>query len=165
MKIFLQIIYIVIAAAVPSLCAAVLLLKPEARRSITNHSSPSRHKNEQMPLEPVGGYWSIVLRDARTNRTYKKIFRRRLLLGRRIDNQEYTGVLFLDTDSAISRKQCEISVTGEGLVLNNLSASNPTLHNGVPIERPVFLHTGDDMTVAGHHYIVDAISPEPAYTK
>ena len=165
MKILLQIIYIVIAAAVPSLCAAVLLLKPEARRSITNHPSQSRQKHQEKPLEPVGGYWSIVLRDIRTNREYKKIFRRRLLLGRRIDNQEYTGVLFLDTDSAISRKQCEVAVTGEGLVLNNLSASNPTLHNGYLVERPVFLHAGDDVTIAGHHYIVQSISPEPAYTK
>ncbi|MDO4413743.1 MAG: FHA domain-containing protein [Erysipelotrichaceae bacterium] len=165
MKILLQIIYIVIAAAVPSLCAAVLLLKPEARRSITRHPARIKKKNTDLPLEPIGGYWSVVLQNEQTNHSYKKIFRRRLLLGRRVDNQEYTGVLFLDTDSAISRQQCEIVVTGEGLVLNNLSLSNPTQHNGYSVNRPVFLKRGDDITIAGNHYIVQSISPEPTYTE
>jgi len=166
MKILVQIIYIIITAATPSLAVAVLLLKPEARGNITAPMMTQKAgRVDTNMLEPTGGYWSVVLMDSLSNRLFKKVFRRRLLIGRRVDNQEYTGVLFLDTDSAISRKQCELAVTSEGIILNNLSSSNTTLHNGTPVSRPVLIRTGDDLTIAGHHYVVQSIRPEPSFSK
>ena len=86
-----------------------------------------------------------------------KTFRNRLIVGRRMDEAEPIGVMFLESEPTISRKQLRITETSEGMVVENLSGVNITRLNGMPLGRPAILRAGDFITAGSQSYIVSGM--------
>ncbi len=85
---------------------------------------------------------------------FNKWFRGSLILGRVIASQELPNRLFLGDQQSISRNQCCIVESQNGLVIQNMSRINMTLHNGVPANSPQPLSEGDYLDIGGSRYLV-----------
>lgn len=69
------------------------------------------------------------------------------ILGR--DPDESTIVL---EDPSVSRKHAICRLTPDGIVLENLSSINPSLHNEKVITEPILLAEGDTLQIGGTHF-------------
>ncbi len=69
------------------------------------------------------------------------------ILGR--DPDESTVVL---EDPSVSRKHAICKLTSDGIVLENLSSINPSLHNEKVITEPILLVEGDTLQIGGTHF-------------
>ncbi len=69
------------------------------------------------------------------------------ILGR--DPDESTIVL---EDPSVSRKHAICRLTPDGIILENLSSINPSLHNEKIITEPILLQEGDTLQIGGTHF-------------
>ncbi|MES2199652.1 MAG: type III secretion system inner membrane ring subunit SctD [Chlamydiota bacterium] len=69
------------------------------------------------------------------------------ILGR--DPDESTIVL---EDPSVSRKHAICRLTQEGIILENLSSINPSLHNEKVITEPILLQEGDTLQIGATHF-------------
>lgn len=156
--IVLQIMYVVVMMAVPILVAlliAVRVYQPEPKRK------KKRLTTEQL-LAPSGGYWQIDLVNLVNGQVFRKVFRQRLVLGRTVNDFDVTGTLSIGTESYISREQCALFVTREGVVLRNLSVSNATMLNGQRMdERPCYVRNGDEIGIGYSRFRIMNIAHIP----
>lgn len=156
--IVLQIMYVVVMMAVPILVAlliAVRVYQPEPKRK------KKRLTTEQL-LAPSGGYWQIDLVNLVNGQVFRKVFRQRLVLGRTVNDFDMTGTLSIGTESYISREQCALFVTREGVVLRNLSVSNATMLNGQRMdERPCYVRNGDEIGIGYSRFRIMNIAHIP----
>lgn len=148
MRILLQILYLITASAVPSVVVLLIVV----RRYRESSPVPTKRITTSELLSPSGGYWKIDLQNTADGRVFEKFFRRRLILGRKVSDQEYTGALAIGTESYISREQCQLTVTNEGIVVSNLSRANATSCNGRIIYRPVFVRAGDEIGIGNSRF-------------
>ena len=156
--IVLQIMYVVVMMAVPILVAllvAIRMYQPEPKRR------KKRMTTEQL-LAPSGGYWQIDLVNMVNGQVFRKVFRQRLVLGRTVNDFDVTGTLSIGTESYISREQCALFVTREGVVLRNLSVSNATMLNGKSLdERPCYVRNGDEIGIGYSRFRIMNIAHIP----
>ena len=156
--IVLQIMYVVVMMAVPILVAllvAIRMYQPEPKRR------KKRMTTEQL-LAPSGGYWQIDLVNLVNGQVFRKVFRQRLVLGRTVNDFDVTGTLSIGTESYISREQCALFVTREGVVLRNLSVSNATMLNGKSLdERPCYVRNGDEIGIGYSRFRIMNIAHIP----
>ena len=156
--IVLQIMYVVVMMAVPILVAllvAIRMYQPEPKRR------KKRMTTEQL-LAPSGGYWQIDLVNLVNGQVFRKVFRQRLVLGRTVNDFDVTGTLSIGTESYISREQCALFVTREGVVLRNLSVSNATMLNGKSLdERPCYVRSGDEIGIGYSRFRIMNIAHIP----
>ena len=147
--IVLQILYVFVMMAVPILVAllvAVRVYQPEPKKR-------KRKMTTEQLLAPSGGYWQIDLVNMVNGQVFRKVFRQRLVLGRTVNDFDVTGTLSIGTESYISREQCALFVTREGIVLRNLSSSNATMLNGQRMdERPCYVRSGDEIGIGYNRY-------------
>ncbi len=108
-------------------------------------------------LDTSGEYWVIRLRNTATGRIMQKIFKRQVVLGRYTGYTETGSMFGVDTDMAMSRKQCELSITPKGIIVSNLSRTNMTYHNGRSLDRPDYLVRGDTLGMGNYQYVVTEI--------
>ena len=157
--IVLQILYVFVMMAVPILVAllvAVRVYQPEPKRR-----KKKRLTTEQL-LMPSGGYWQIDLVNLVNGQVFRKVFRQRLVLGRTVNDFDVTGTLSIGTESYISREQCALFVTREGVVLRNLSVSNATMLNGKSLdERPCYVRNGDEIGIGYSRFRIMNIAHIP----
>lgn len=148
--IVLQIMYVFVMMAVPILVAllvAIRMYQPEPKKK-----RKKRMTTEQL-LTPSGGYWQIDLVNIVNGQVFRKVFRQRLVLGRTVNDFDVTGTLSIGSESYISREQCALFVTREGVVLRNLSVSNATMLNGQRMdERPCYVRSGDEIGIGYSRY-------------
>ena len=52
--------------------------------------------------------------------------------------------------AAVSRQHCAVTVTPDGVVVEDLRSRNGTLLNGVPLAGPRRLENGDELSICGH---------------
>ncbi len=156
--IVLQIMYVFVMMAVPILVAllvAVRVYQPEPKKR-------KRKMSTEQLLAPSGGYWQIDLVNIVNGQVFRKVFRQRLVLGRTVNDFDVTGTLSIGTESYISREQCALFVTREGVVLRNLSVSNATMLNGKSLdERPCYVRSGDEIGIGYSRFRIMNIAHIP----
>lgn len=156
--IVLQILYVFVMMAVPILVAllvAVRVYQPEPKKR-------KRKMTTEQLLAPSGGYWQIDLVNMVNGQVFRKVFRQRLVLGRTVNDFDVTGTLSIGTESYISREQCALFVTREGVVLRNLSQSNATMLNGQRMdERPCYVRSGDEIGIGYSRFRIMNIAHVP----
>lgn len=156
--IVLQILYVFVMMAVPILVAllvAVRVYQPESKKR-------KRKMTTEQLLAPSGGYWQIDLVNLVNGQVFRKVFRQRLVLGRTVNDFDVTGTLSIGTESYISREQCALFVTREGVVLRNLSVSNATMLNGKSLdERPCYVRNGDEIGIGYSRFRIMNIAHIP----
>ena len=156
--IVLQILYVFVMMAVPILVAllvAVRVYQPEPKKR-------KRKMSTEQLLAPSGGYWQIDLVNIVNGQVFRKVFRQRLVLGRTVNDFDVTGTLSIGTESYISREQCALFVTREGVVLRNLSVSNATMLNGKSLdERPCYVRSGDEIGIGYSRFRIMNIAHVP----
>lgn len=154
----LQVLYVFVMMAVPILAAllvAVRVYQPETKRR-------KKKMNTEQLLTPSGGYWQIDLVNIINGQVFRKVFRQRLILGRTVNDFDVTGTLSIGTESYISREQCALLVTREGIVLRNLSKRNATMLNGQRMdERPCYVQSGDEIGIGYNRYRIMNIAHVP----
>ncbi len=87
-----------------------------------------------------------------------KWFHGSLILGRTISQQEYPNRLYLGNVQSISRNQCCILESPVGLVVQNMSHVNVTLHNGMSADSPQPILPGDYLDIGGARYLIANLS-------
>lgn len=156
--IVLQILYVFVMMAVPILVAllvAVRVYQPEPKKR-------KRKMSTEQLLAPSGGYWQIDLVNIVNGQVFRKVFRQRLVLGRTVNDFDVTGTLSIGSESYISREQCALFVTREGVVLRNLSLSNATMLNGQRMdERPCYVRSGDEIGIGYSRFRIMNIAHVP----
>lgn len=156
--IVLQILYVFVMMAVPILVALLITVR---LYQLEPKKKMKRMTTEQL-LKPSGGYWQIDLVNMVNGQVFRKVFRQRLVLGRTVNDFDVTGTLSIGTESYISREQCALFVTREGIVLRNLSVSNATMLNGQRMdERPCYVRSGDEIGVGYNRYRIMNIAHIP----
>lgn len=154
MKTFLEILFVLTASVVPGCVVGLLAGLHFARKSV-----PEPQMNTEELLKPSGGYWILQIKNMENGEVLYRIFRKQLILGRTLDIREQTGRLYIGEEDYISRYQCALTVTPDGLFLSNLSHSNATMHNGRQVNTPERINSGDEISVGPHRWKLLGISP------
>ena len=150
MLIAIEMITLIIAVAVPLALIGVCALSGSRKPSKTvKVVSTERTVRQNRSV--------IELTDVASGKRYTKGFRGRLIMGRRMEEKEPPGFLYLDSDPTISRNQLRITNTMEGLVLENLSGVNFTRLNGGIVSRPAIVRRGDYLQMGNLRCIVSGI--------
>lgn len=150
----LQMAALVLMAMVP-----ILLTLVWAKSVVADNDEPVYVNQTQMQYAqavqmPV---CFIELLDQKGGYRMKKTFRGRLLLGRRLAEQENSGRLYLGSEVTISRNQFRITGLSDGIVIENMSKVNMTYLNGYPVSKPMLLRKGDRIDAGGHGYLVSGL--------
>lgn len=154
MKTFLEILFVMTASAVPGIVVGILIGK-----HLTNDHVQENHMNTEELLKPSGGYWILQIKNMENGEVLYRIFRKQVILGRTLNGREQTGRLYIGNEDYISRSQCAITITPDGLFLRNLSHSNATMHNGRQVTGPERISSGDEISVGDHRWRLLGISP------
>lgn len=111
---------------------------------------------EQVPV-PRSRTWYLEMINVESGERFRKRFHYYLMMGRSgsfAPNENFMGV---GTDQTISRCQCEIAETASGIVIQNLSRVNMTLHNGEPLDQPRNFSSGDYLDIGGNRYYINRL--------
>lgn len=156
MKIALEVVGLLIMMLVPMVLLVILLFK---NRYTENEVQQVMTKTEMLRRRgnlPLGTCYVELVNVESGVRVYK-IFRNRLVVGRRMDFVEPVGVMYLENEPTISRNQLRLTETNEGMIVENLSGVNVTRLNGMPLRRPAILRSGDFITAGSQSYIVSGM--------
>lgn len=154
MKTFLEILFVMTASAVPGIVVGILIGK-----HLTNDHVQENQMNTEELLKPSGGYWILQIKNMENGEVLYRIFRKQVILGRTLNEREQTGRLYIGSEDYISRCQCALTITPDGLFLSNLSHSNATMHNGRQVINPERISSGDEISVGDHRWRLLGISP------
>lgn len=97
---------------------------------------------------PSGPLWQVAFTDQTTGRAYQRRFQGCLYLGRE-QPEPRDHVLYVGTDTSISRLQCMLKDTGGGIVISHCGQVNPTRLNGTVLSGEQALYVGDMVSFAG----------------
>ncbi len=144
---------LVLLAMVPILMTLVWARNVMAEDSEPEYIDPARIRYVPS-AQPV---CFIELLDQQGGYRLQKTFRGRLVLGRRVSEDENTGRLYLGAEITISRNQFRITGLPDGIVIENMSKVNMTYLNGYPVTKPMLLRKGDQINAGGHQYLVSGL--------
>ncbi len=106
---------------------------------------PDEKAASQVPANPV---WRLGLTDQATGKIFQGQFSDSLYLGReQAEPQDH--VLFVASDSAVSRLQCILVSNGDEVFVEHCGQSNPTRLNGTVLSAAEPLSVGDMLSFAG----------------
>jgi pSer/pThr/pTyr-binding forkhead associated (FHA) protein len=80
-----------------------------------------------------------------------------VIVGRNADCQVFLA------ESSVSRQQCKIYLNG-AVIIENLSNSNRTQLNGLPLNNPTILKLGDKIKCGRTTLIVDALNVSDSHS-
>lgn len=149
-----QIIALVLLAMIPILLTLVWAKSVTQDDDEPVYVSPAVVHSVQT-VQPV---CFIELLDQQGGYRLKKTFRGRLLLGRRLPEEERTGRLYIGAEVTMSRNQFRITGVSDGIVIENMSMVNMTYLNGHPVTKPMLLRKGDQITAGGHRFMVSGLA-------
>lgn len=99
-------------------------------------------------------HWQLDMINTEDGQKYSKQFNGHLMMGRDTAAPETENFLPLGEKQTISRRQCEIAETPNGMMIQNLSQVNMTMHNGEPLQIPHNFGSGDYLDIGGIRYYV-----------
>ena len=153
MRIAITVAGMVIMMMVPLLLLIILLVKNRFSDDDTRTLTAGIAKIEKRGSLPLGTCY-VELRNLENGARCYKMFQNRLVVGRKSEEAEPIGMLYLENEPTISRNQLRITETVDGMVVENLSNVNMTRLNGMPLRHPALLRKGDFLTVGARSYIV-----------
>lgn len=107
--------------------------------------------------EGGSGMWHLELLNMTTGERLCKDFSERLEMGRRTQSREPEDMLFLGTAGTISRIQCRLIETEDGIWIENASTTNISRLNGIPLETPRELFQKDVLQLGEARYLVSVL--------
>lgn len=102
----------------------------------------------------------IELTNLDTGKRIWKEFNGRVYLGRTRKESPKKDEMYIGTSHTISRRQCDVVKTGQGMVIRNISQVNITRLNGRPLHYPQMLKYGDRIEVGSRRYIVSSVGKQ-----
>jgi hypothetical protein len=155
MRLMILFILILLVVAVPMMLLAVWLFYSD-----NMYVPAAAHISRTEALRRAhitSNRWKLELTEAETGRIIHKVFQGELLLGRQMEHAEPTGWLYFSKDPTVSRRQCRMTNTNQGLYIENLSSVNTTRVNGMPLRGYRSLYMGDYIPVGKHNYWVSKL--------
>lgn len=98
--------------------------------------------------------WRLGLLNTGNGQYLQKEFFQTLDLGRNTGAEEPESMLFLSFDQTLSRRQCRIREIRNELWIENMSQVNGSILNGILLDAPRRLHTGDRLLLSRQEYLV-----------
>ena len=147
MEAFVEILLVLIITAVPCGLWAVWYLDRYSGEPMKQYEQITDKSQMNSLTYTVLPYrlWMIELIDMDTGKRLHKTFHNSLTFGRTMGQEEPSNMLYIGPDQAISRKQCILEETRDGMVIRNLSDKNTTIHNGRLLMNSTILQQGDQI--------------------
>ena len=120
---------------------------------IIDYEEAWRYTGTNLP----GSHWFLEMMDTATGKRVQKLFDEQLILGRLVGEVEPTGWLFISDANTVSRRQCKLTQTGMGMFVENLSSVNVTRLNGMPLQYPKRIMTGDYLSLGDKQYWITCL--------
>ena len=146
----IEVIMIIVLVGVPMSLLAILIIT----RVNASYEQPAGVKFVERSWTEIPGAYRLELINTENGIKIQKWFVGRLIIGRRIDQAEPAGLMYLESDPTISRNQMRLTDTSEGMIIENMSQVNITKLNGRFLDRPALLHIGDFIGTGRCQYLV-----------
>lgn len=102
--------------------------------------------------------WYLELWDVSLGIRFSVSFYGSITLGRSSQGKNRPGFISVGKDIFISRQQCVIGEQNGTLVIWNLSRVNPTMVNGVLLEKPEILCEGDRILLGSRTFLLTRLA-------